>query len=238
MHDGGTNELIKRLQNHELREKMKEDIQYGIPGWDNFIQFAGVEGIFITSVATAKNKEFIGKSLKEIGALKGLEPLEAAFDLLEEENNAVGMVDFYGTESAVTSILKRDEMNACTDGLLSGKPHPRVYGSFPRILGKYVREEKVLSLEEAIYKMTHKAASAMGITNRGLLKKGYYGDITIFNAGTILDKGTFVEPVQYPEGIEYVIVNGQVTVRNGVHTGKRAGQVIRKTELNKLFYSR
>jgi N-acyl-D-amino-acid deacylase len=228
VHDGGTNELIKRLNNQELRKKMREDINNGIPGWDNFIQFAGVEGIFITSVATTKNKELIGKSLKEIGELKGLDPLEAAFDLLAEEKNAVGMVDFYGTESAVTSILKRDEMNACTDGLLSGKPHPRVYGSFPRILGKYVREEKVLTLEEAIYKMTHKAASAMGIAGRGLLKKGYYGDITIFNAGTVLDKGTFVEPVQFPEGIEYVIVNGEVTVRNGVHTGKRAGQVIRK----------
>lgn len=227
-HDGGTNELIKRLGDESLRLKMKEDISKGIPGWDNFIRFAGACGIFITSVASEKNKELIGKSLKEIGELKGKDPLDAAFDLLAEENNAVGMVDFYGSEEAVIKILKRPEMNACTDGLLSGKPHPRVYGSFPRILGKYVREEKVLSLEAAVYKMTYKAAKAMNIKQRGLLKPGFYGDITIFNPDTILDKGTFTDPIQYPEGIEYVLVNGQVAVRNGKHTGVRAGQVIRR----------
>ncbi len=227
-HDGGTNELIKRLGDKDLRLKMKEDIHKGIPGWDNFVRFAGVEGIFITSVASDKNRELIGKSLKEIGELKGRDPLDAAFDLLAEENNGVGMVDFYGTEEAVIEILKRDEMNACTDGLLSGKPHPRVYGSFPRILGKYVREEKVLSLEEAVYKLTYKAAKAMNINGRGLLKPGYYADITIFNPDTVLDKGTFTKPIQYPAGIEYVLVNGQIAVRQGVHTGVRAGKVLRR----------
>ncbi len=227
-HDGGTNELIRRLKDAEQREKMKQDIEAGIPGWDNFIQFAGVEGIFITSTATEKNRELIGKSLKEIGEQKGIDPLEAAFDLLAEENNAVGMVDFYGTEEAVIKILKREEMNACTDGLLSGKPHPRVYGSFPRILGKYVREEKALPLEEAVYKLTHKAAEAMSIKNRGLLKTGYYADITVFNPDTILDKGTFTDPIQYPEGISHVLVNGQIAVKNGEHTGKQAGRVLRR----------
>lgn len=227
-HDGGTNELMKRLQNHELRARMKEDIHKGIPGWDNFIQFAGVEGIFITSVVTDKNKDLIGKSLLEIGHIKGKEPLDAALDLLLEEKNAVGMVDFYGTEEAVIRILKRKEMNACTDGLLAGKPHPRVYGSFPRILGKYVREEKVLTLEEAVYKMTYKAATAMNIRNRGLLKPGYYGDITIFNPETIIDMGTFVDPIKFPKGIEYVLVNGEITVKKGKHTGIRAGKVIKR----------
>ncbi len=227
-HDGGTNELIRRLGDESLRLKMKEDIRKGIPGWDNFIRFAGVEGIFITSVASDKNKELIGKSLKEIGEIKGKDPLDAAFDLLAEENNSVGMVDFYGSEEAVIKILKRPEMNACTDGLLSGKPHPRVYGSFPRILGKYVREEKALSLEEAVYKLTYKAAKAMNIKNRGLLKTGYNADITIFNPDTILDLGTFTEPMQFPAGIEYVIVNGRVAVEHGNYIGIRAGEVIRR----------
>lgn len=228
-HDGGTNELMKRLSDPVQRERMKKDIREGIPGWDNFIQFAGVEGIFITSTATDRNKELIGKSLKEIGEIKGKEPLEAAFDLLAEENNAVGMVDFYGTEEAVVRILQREEMNACTDGLLSGKPHPRVYGSFPRILGKYVREERALSLEEAVYKMTCKAAKAMNLKDRGLLKPGYYADITIFDPEKVRDKGTFTDPIQYPEGICYVLVNGQIAVREGVHTGIQAGQVLRRT---------
>ncbi len=228
-HDGGTNELIRRLGDEALRLKMKEDIRNGIPGWDNFIRFAGVEGIFITSVAYDKNKELIGKSLKEIGEIKGKDPLDAAFDLLAEENNGVGMVDFYGTEDSVIKILKRPEMNACTDGLLSGKPHPRVYGSFPRILGKYVREEKALSLEEAVYKLTYKAAKAMNIKNRGLLKTGYNADITIFNPDTVLDLGTFTEPMQFPAGIEYVIVNGRVAVEQGNYIGIRAGEVIRRS---------
>lgn len=227
-HDGGTDELIKRLSDLALRERMKKDIKDGIPGWDNFINFAGVEGIFITSTATDKNKELIGKSLKEIGELKGKDPLDAAFDLLAEEKNAVGMVDFYGTEEAVIRILKREEMNACTDGLLSGKPHPRVYGSFPRILGKYVREEKALSLEEAVFKMTYKAAQAMNIKDRGLIKADYYADITIFDPEKVIDKGTFTDPVQYPGGICYVLVNGQVAVRDGDHTGTQAGQVLRR----------
>ncbi|WFR57951.1 D-aminoacylase [Anaerocolumna sp. AGMB13025] len=228
VHDGGTNELMKRLGDETLRIKMKEDIQNGIPGWDNFIRFAGVEGIFITSVATDKNKGLIGKNLKEIGELQGKDPLDAAFDLLAEEENGVGMVDFYGSEEAVIKILKRAEMNACTDGLLSGKPHPRVYGSFPRILGKYVREENALSLEEAIYKLTHKAAKAMNIKNRGLIKPGYYADITMFNPDTVLDQGTYTEPMQYPTGIAYVIINGEVVVSKGKPTGVRAGQVIRR----------
>ncbi|MGB8455705.1 MAG: D-aminoacylase [Anaerocolumna sp.] len=228
VHDGGTNELIKRLGDGSLRLKMKEDIKKGIPGWDNFIRFAGVEGIFITSVASEKNKELVGKSLMEIGERKGKDPLDAAFDLLAEENNAVGMVDFYGSEEAVIKFMKRAEMNACTDGLLSGKPHPRVYGAFPRILGKYAREEKALGLEEAVYKLTYKAAEAMNIKQRGLLKQGFYADITLFNPDTVLDKGTFTDPIQYPAGIEYVLVNGQIAVRDGKHTGVRAGQVIRR----------
>jgi N-acyl-D-amino-acid deacylase len=227
-HDGGTNELMKRLQNEGLRARMKKDIQRGITGWDNFIQFAGIEGIFVTSVASDLNKNLVGKSLVEIGEIKGKDPLDATFDLLLEEKNAVGMVDFYGTEEAVIKILKRKEMNACTDGLLAGKPHPRVYGSFPRILGKYVREEKVLTLEEAVYKMTYKAATAMNIKNRGLLKAGYYGDITIFNPNTVIDMGTFVDPIKYPKGIEYVLVNGEIAVKNGKHTGRRAGKVIKR----------
>lgn len=228
VHDGGTEKLVERLKDQSLREKMKEDMKNGIPGWDNFIQFAGIEGIFITSVASEKNKDVIGLSLKELGEKRGKEALEATFDLLLEEKNAVGMVDFYGTEEHVKRIMLRDEMNLCTDGLLSGKPHPRVYGSFPRVLGKYVREEGILSLEKAIHKMTLKAAKAMDIKKRGCIKEGNFADLTLFDEKTIIDKGTFEEPEQYPEGICYVIVNGQVAVMKGKYTGKRYGRVLTK----------
>jgi len=229
VHDGGTDKLVERLASKELREKMKKDMTDGIPGWDNFIDFAGVEGIFITSVASDKNKDAVGLSLQQLGELKNKEPLEATFDLLMEEQNAVGMVDFYGLEDHVKKIMKRSEMNVCTDGLLSGTPHPRVYGSFARVLGKYVRQEKVLSLVEAIYKMAGKSAAALNIKERGIIKVGYYADITIFNPDTIIDKGTFENPKQFPEGIEYVIVNGEIAVENGKYTKNRNGMVIRRS---------
>ena len=159
---------------------------------------------------------------------RGTDPFNAAFDLLMQEENAVGMVDFYGTEEHVKRFMCRPEMNACTDGLLCpGKPHPRLYGSFVRILGKYVREEKVLDLETAVYKMTGKAAGVLGLADRGVLKEGNWADITIFDPATVIDKGTFTDPIQFPDGIRYVIVNGQIAVENGAHTGALAGQVIR-----------
>lgn len=227
-HDGGTDKLVERLGNKEERERMKKDIHDGIDGWDNFIRFAGTEGIYITSVASEKNKDVVGLSLEELGNRRGIDPLDAAFDLLCEEKNAVGMVDFYGSEEHVERIMKRPEMNLCTDGLLSGKPHPRVYGAFPRVLGKYVREENKLSLEEAVHKMTGKAAQSMNIKKRGYIKEGYFADLVLFNKDSVSDRGTFTDPEQYPDGIEYVIVNGTVELEHGTENGLRAGKVLRR----------
>lgn len=131
VHDGGTDKLLKRLEDPQLRKKMVEDIKKGIPGWDNFIDFAGLDQIFVTSVKTKANEAVIGKNLIEIGELRGKNPYDAVFDLLYEEENAVGMVDFYGTEEHVIRFLNRPEQNVCTDGLLGGKPHPRVFGTSP-----------------------------------------------------------------------------------------------------------
>lgn len=229
-HDGGTDKLLERLNNPADRKRMQHDIKNGIQGWDNFVQFAGLDGIYVTSVKTDKNQDAIGKNLIELGELRGKEPLEATFDLLYEEANAVGMVDFYGLEEHVKAFMSRPEMNVCTDGLLGGKPHPRVFGAFPRVLGKYVREEKVMPLEEAIRKMTSRPAQVFKVKDRGLLKTGYYADITIFNPETIIDKGTYVDPRQYPEGIEYVFVNGTLAVDKQQPTAKTAGKVLRLTD--------
>ncbi|MBP2626166.1 MAG: N-acyl-D-amino-acid deacylase [Firmicutes bacterium] len=229
VHDGGTDKLIKRLEDPELRKKMIYDIEQGIPGWDNFVDFAGLDQIFVTSVKTQANEDLIGKSLIEIGEIRGKCPYEATFDLLHEEENAVGMVDFYGTEEHVIRFMTRPEQNICTDGLLGGKPHPRVFGSFPRVLGKYVREDQALTLEEAIKKMTSKPAEVFGFVDRGVLKVGNFADVVIFNQETVIDKGTFVEPIQYPKGIQYVMANGIVVVEDGSPTKILAGRVLRKT---------
>ncbi|SDF19041.1 N-acyl-D-amino-acid deacylase family protein [Sporolituus thermophilus] len=228
VHDGGTDKLLERLADPKLRKKMVYDIENGLPGWDNFVDFAGLDQIFVTSVKTKNNEDLIGKNLIEIGQIRGKNPYDATFDLLYEEQNAVGMVDFYGTDEHIIRFMTRPEQNVCTDGLLGGKPHPRVYGSFPRVLGKYVREEKALSLEAAVRKMTAKPAEVFRIKDRGLLKPGYYADIVVFNPDTVIDRGTFIEPAQYPDGIEYVLINGRVAVEKGKQNQVLAGKVLRR----------
>jgi N-acyl-D-amino-acid deacylase len=228
-HDGGTDRLLERLTSPEDRKRMTRDIENGIKGWDNFTAFAGLDGIFVTSVKTAKNRDAIGKSLVELGEMRGKEPLEAAFDLLYEESNAVGMVDFYGLEEHVKALISRPEQNVCTDGLLGGKPHPRVFGAFPRVLGKYVREEKVISLEDAVRKMTGRPAAVFGLRDRGLLRAGMAADVVVFDPAVIADKGTYREPAQYPDGIKHVFVNGRAAVLDGkLRTGMPAGKVLRR----------
>jgi N-acyl-D-amino-acid deacylase len=228
-HDGGTDKLMERLRSRELRDRIIHDIECGIPGWDNFVDFAGLDQIFVTSVKTEANQDLVGKNLVEIGAMRCKPALEATFDLLLAEENAVGMVDFYGKEEHVARFLTRPEQNVCTDGLLGGRPHPRVFGSFPRVLGKYVREDKALSLEDAVRKMTQKPAEVFGFERRGLLKVGNFADVVVFNPETIIDKGTFVDPIQFPAGIEYVLINGRVVLSEGKIVRELAGKVLRKS---------
>ncbi|QGY38679.1 amidohydrolase family protein [Pseudodesulfovibrio cashew] len=225
-HAGGTERLLERLADSEARARMLHDIKHGIDGWDNFVAFAGLDGIFVTSVRTEANADTIGKTLTEIGAMRGKPGLEAALDLMLQEENAVGMVDFYGLEEHVMAIMSRPEMNACTDGLLGGTPHPRTFGAFPRILGKYVREEKVMSLEEAVRKMTGKPAETFAIEKRGILKPGNFADVVIFDPKTVRDKGTYTNPARHPSGIELVMVNGSV-VHGRETTETPCGKVLR-----------
>lgn len=228
VHSGGTNKMLERIKSKDLREKIIKEIYETNCDWDNFVEFAGIDGIYITSVKTDKNKDIIGKNLKELGEIRNQDPIEATLDLLIEEENAVGMIDYYGSEEHIIEFMKRPEQNFCTDGLLGGKPHPRVYGAFPRVLGRYVRELKSLLLEEAIYKMTHKSAETMGIKDRGCLKAGFKADIVIFDKDKIIDKGTFIQPEQYPEGILYVIVNGRIIIKNNEYIKGSYGHLIKE----------
>lgn len=227
VHDGGTDKLLERLKDPGLREKMVKDIRDGISGWDNFVDFAGLDGIFVTDVKTDANKDAVGKNLVELGALRNTDPFTATFDLLLQEENAVGMVDFYGLEAHVKGFMARPEMNVCTDGLLGGKPHPRVYGAFPRVLGRYVREEKALSLETAVRKMTGRPAEVFGIKDRGRIAPGYFADLVLFDPDTVNDCGTYTDPCQFPEGISHVFVNGRAVVADAAVTGDAPGRVIR-----------
>jgi N-acyl-D-amino-acid deacylase len=192
------------------------------------------ENVLIAAVTNAKNKAYEGKSIADAARLRGQNPPDTVFDLLLEENGAIAALYFVMTEENVRYALPQAWVSIGSDGaavnpvgmLGQGKPHPRWYGTFPRVLGKYVREEKVLTLEDAIRKMTSLAARQMGIHDRGLLREGMYADVVVFDAEHVTDKATFTDPHQYPTGIEYVIVNGKVVIEQSKHTGVRPGKIL------------
>jgi N-acyl-D-aspartate/D-glutamate deacylase len=231
--EGGVDEMLKRLKDKKLRDKAKNEILKGEIGGSNYIQAAGWGGIFVA--ACPANHEYEGKSLEQILRARGVfdNPYEGFFDLLIEIEGGAGIIGFNMDEDDVKTVIAHPLAAICTDGTVTaprggGVPHPRYYGTFPRVLGKYVREEKLIPLEEAVRKMTALPAGKMGITGRGLLKEGFFADINVFDPATIIDKATFDKPHQYPEGLKYVIVNGEIVVDNGKHTGARPGLVLRK----------
>jgi N-acyl-D-amino-acid deacylase len=225
-HAEGPDKLIHRLQTDGSR--IKKDIEERTD-WENFVDLIGWKNIIVSSVSTAANKKYEGNSIVEIAALRDLDdPADAAFKILAEENLAVGMVLFLTDEKDIVRIMQHPTVNFITDGLLGGgKPHPRVYGSYPRILGRYVREKGILSLEEAIRKMTSLPAEKLRLKRKGCIAENYDADLTIFDANAIIDRGTYKNPKQFPSGIEWVIVNGEVVVEKGSHTGARPGRTIR-----------
>ncbi len=231
--EGGVDGMMKRLGDKKLREKAKNDILRNETGGSNYILAAGWDGIRISYCPS--NHAYEGKSLEQILREKGVfdDPFEGFFDLMMEIEGAAGIIGFNMDEADVKTVIAHPLSMICTDGTVTaprggGVPHPRYYGTFPRVLGKYVREEKLLSLEEAIRKMTSLPAGKMGIAERGLIKEGFFADINIIDPATIIDKATFDKPHQYPEGIRYVIVNGTVVADNGRHTGAKPGMVLKR----------
>lgn len=225
---GGMRKLLTNLSASHTRAAIKKEILTPSGNWDNFVAFAGLDGIYITSVRTKENQGAVGKNLVELGRMRGREPLDAAFDLLLEEENNVGMVDFYGDEEIVKQIMSREEQNFCTDGILAGQPHPRSYGTYPRVFEKYVKQDGLLTLEQAVHKMTGKPAAVFGFEKRGALRPGYYADIVIMDFERVAEKGTYIDPRRYPEGIETVFVNGHIVVDGETVHLPRKGMVIRQ----------
>jgi N-acyl-D-amino-acid deacylase len=218
-HEGGTEALLKRLKDNETRTRIRREIRNDgsrVINWDKLL---------VTSVETEKNKHYEGQTMRDIAASRGQDEANTLMDLVLEEGNAVAMASFTMNESDVENIMVNTYGMICSDGILLGKPHPRVYGSFPRVLGHYVRKG-TLRLEEAVRRMTSYPAQTFGL-DRGVLRPGLPADITVFDPTRILDKATYEDPRRYPEGIDYVIVNGVMTVEKGKHTGARAGRIHR-----------
>ena len=222
-HAQGVERFVQRIR--EERERIKKDMER--EDWDNPARSIGWENIVISSVKSDVNKKVEGKRVTEIAAMRGLkDPADAALDLLVEEDLGVGMILFSMDEEDVLNIMSHPSVNFITDGLLGGKPHPRSYGTYPRILGRYVRYERVLSVEEAVRKMTSLPAEKLRLRNKGRIVENGDADITIFNPDTVIDHATYEKPEQFPTGIEWVIVNGTVVVERGRHTHARPGKAI------------
>ena len=234
--DGGSDALVERLKNPAIRTKIKLEILNSFTGWENFFWMADGGKNIMVSYLSEKNKDLQGKTIAEIAKIRDKDEVDTILDLLIEESGGGGGIYFIMPEENVVTKVKLPWVMFCTDedaykpvGLMSKRhPHPRAYGTFPRILGKYVREENVITLEEAIKKMTYLPALKLGLKDRGLIKKGYAADINIFDAEKIIDKATYTEPHQFPEGMHYVIVNGMIVVNNGKHTGAQPGKALFK----------
>ena len=234
VHEGGPDKLLERIKDRANQEKIKEDTEKAIEGWENFIKRNGFESIYISSVVSEKWKDIEGKNIPEITKVKEMKDnWDTLFSILiDDQGGSTVTLETMGEEDIRRIMTGRYHMVG-TDGLgipnlpSLGKYHPRFYGTYPRILGKYVREEKILTLEDAIRRMTSFPALRLGLTDRGLIKENFWADIVLFNPDTIIDKATFENPHQFPEGISYVIVNGIIVVDDNKQKRKLPGKVLR-----------
>lgn len=236
-HEGGSQALIARLKDASLRPRLESEILHGIPGtnwYDHWTATGSPEGMLLVSLSNPKYKQFEGKRLSEVIQTLNKPPLDVLFQLLEENNGSVPTIYFHHSEEDMQYALKQPFVSFGSDGsalategpLARGNPHPRSFGTFARVLGVYVRQEKLISLEEAIRKMTSANTAKVHIFDRGLLRPGQWADVTVFNADTIIDHATYEKPQQYSTGVEYLLVNGKLVLDHGNHTGARPGVVV------------
>ncbi len=236
-HDGGNAKMLERLRDTSLRPRLRKDILNGLPDWYNHYLAVGGDwnAMLLVNLSNPRNKQFIGKRMSDVIAAREGEPVDVLLDLLLEENGSVPTVFFHHSEPDMQYALKQPFTSIGSDGLAMspegprGKsiPHPRSYGTFPRVLGRYVRELHAITLEDAVRKMTSANAEKISLTGRGRIQVGFAADITVFDPDKVADRATFVQPHQYAVGIPYVIVNGQVVLDAGVHTGALPGRVLR-----------
>lgn len=222
----GPDAALAHLADEESRRRIQRDVrEYRIEDWENPGAYSGWENIVITRVGS--HPEFEGESLDRVAEALDTDPVLAACDLLRENDLRVSIVNHFLAEADVRDILGCERVGVASDGLFGGKPHPRVYGTFPRVLGHYARDENLLSLEEAVRKMTALPARAMGLQRKGLVRPGMDADLVVFDPEVVASPATFEHPEQYPRGISHVVVNGEFVVRDGAETDARPGTPIR-----------
>ena len=236
-HEGGSKALVARLKDPSLKERLVREVENGIPGtnWYNHYTATGSwEGMLLVSFSNPEYKKFEGRRMSDVIQALGGNPIDVLFKVLIDNNGGVPTVYFHHSEDDMRYALKQPFVSIGSDGtavktegpLARGNPHPRYYGTFARVLGRYVREDKVITMEEAIRKMTSANAAKVRIYDRGLLRPGLAADVTVFNADTIIDHATYEKPHQYATGVEYLVVNGKLVLDHGNHSGARPGGIL------------
>ena len=235
-HEGGTKRLLERLANSSDRKQIHHDIINGVDNWYN--HYTAVGGDW-SRMLISGDHQFRGLTMDRVFRLRGnpADKIDDLLSILQENGGGISTVFAHHTEKDMNFVLQKSWCSVGSDGsayaiqgaLRVGNPHPRNFGTFPRVLGKYVRQQKLLSLEDAVRKMTSLNANKVGLKDRGLIKVGFAADIVIFDPENVIDRSTYTAPFAYPVGIPYVIVNGKLTIKNGEHTGARAGISLRKS---------
>jgi N-acyl-D-amino-acid deacylase len=233
--DGGYPALFKRLRDPATREKIAAEVKIDSDEWENLYLAAGSPAkILLVGFKSEKLKPLTGKTLAEVAKMRGKEPIETIMDLIAEDESRIESIYFLMSEENVKKELAKpwisfgsDEASQAPEGVfLKSNPHPRAYGNFARLLGKYVREEKVISLAEAVRRLSGLPATNLGLDHRGFLKEGMFADVVVFDAATIVDRATFDKPHQYAIGVKEVFVNGVQVLKNGEHTGVKPGRAL------------
>jgi N-acyl-D-aspartate/D-glutamate deacylase len=238
-HEGGAAALIARLKDPALRQRLEGEILGRLPTgewYNHYTATGGWDGMLLVTLRNERYRRFEGKRMSEAIQAIGKPPLDVLFELLIENGGSVPTVYFHHSEEDMRVALAQPFVSIGSDGRAAradasptGSPHPRYFGTFPRVLARYVRETHVLTLEDAVRKMTSANTAKVGVFDRGLLRPGQWADVTIFDAGRIEDHATFERPHQYATGVEYVIVNGTVVLDRGRHTHARPGRWMTRT---------
>jgi N-acyl-D-amino-acid deacylase len=225
--DGGTQAFVTRLRTPETRRRMKPEVMEKLEGtpWEN---------ILLVDLESEANKRLIGQTVAQAASTENKDPYEFACDLLILEGGDVSIIGFGMSEENTVRVLKHAQVMVASDGsalapygpLSSGIPHPRNYGTYPRFLGHYVRDKKILTLPEAVKKVSSMPAAKLGLKDRGTVREGAFADLVVFDPERILDKATYTEPEQYPQAIDYVLVNGRIVIDHDRHTGALPGRFL------------
>ena len=236
LQDGGFDSLWHRLQRPDVREKMKQAMDSDARDWENtYYGAGGAKGVLLLSFKQDSLRKYIGKTLQEVATMRGTSPEETAMNLIVEDSTRIGVSYFSMDSNNVKKEVAVPWMSFCSDAsseapegvFLKSNPHPRAYGSFIRVLGKYSRDEKVLPLQQAVYQLSKLPATNLKLRKRGELKVGNYADIVLFDPNSVKDNATFAKPHQYASGIIHVFVNGVQVLKDGEHTGAKPGRFVK-----------